>query len=108
MVEALDRFFNVDELDNEAEYVDPKTQKVIPVHKLVISLKPERLEFAAKYRPYFTNAVMIHRAAGNIDLLFEQDDRVFGMGIDPVSHTLLVLIQRTTKRRQRYDEHGQD
>ena len=44
MVDALDRFFDVDELDNAAEYVDPKTQKVFPVHKLVISLKPERLE----------------------------------------------------------------
>lgn len=43
MVRALDRFFNVDALE-EGIYTDPKTKKKIPAFKLVISLKPERLK----------------------------------------------------------------
>lgn len=43
MVRALDRFFDVDALE-EGVYTDPKTKKKIPAFKLVISLKPERLK----------------------------------------------------------------
>jgi outer membrane lipoprotein-sorting protein len=43
MVRALDRFFNVDALE-EGAYTDPKSKKKIPAYKLVISLKPERIK----------------------------------------------------------------
>ena len=43
MVRALDRFFDVDALE-EGTYTDPKSKKKIPAYKLVISLKPERLK----------------------------------------------------------------
>ena len=42
MVRALDRFFDVDALE-QGTYIDPKSKK-IPAYKLMISLKPERLK----------------------------------------------------------------
>ena len=65
-----------------------------------LGFEPERIEFSLHNGADLAHAIVVHRAAGNIDGFLQQRDSVFGVGVDPLDHALFVGVQRRSLDRQ--------